>query len=93
MARKPKTGKYKLKTHKATAKRFRVTGSGKLVRTKIGKSHLRRKKSARQKALYSEMIEVQGKGFIKRVHRLAPYLGKYKANPNARAGQSKKGKK
>ena len=29
MARKPKKGKYKLKTHKATAKRFRVTGSGK----------------------------------------------------------------
>ena len=58
MARKPKKGKYKLKTHKGTAKRFRVTGSGKLVRTKIGKSHLRRKKSARAKALYSEMIEV-----------------------------------
>ncbi|MEX1248839.1 MAG: bL35 family ribosomal protein, partial [Anaerolineales bacterium] len=28
-----------MKTHKATAKRFRLTGSGKLVRTKGGKSH------------------------------------------------------
>lgn len=93
MARKPRKGKFKLKTHKATAKRFRVTGSGKLVRTKIGKSHLRRKKSRRVKALYGEMIEVQGSGIIKRVHRLAPYLSKYKANPNARSGQSKKGKK
>ena len=93
MTRKARTGKFKLKTHKATAKRFRVTGSGKLVRTKIGKSHLRRKKSARSKALFSEMITVEGKGFIKRVHRLAPYLTKYKANPNARTGQTKKSKK
>ena len=92
MARKPRTGKIKLKTHKATAKRFRLTGSGKLVRTKIGKSHLRRKKSARSKALYSEMITVEGKGIIKRVHRLAPYMKLYKANPNARSGKTKKGK-
>lgn len=93
MARKPKKGKYKLKTHKATAKRFRVTGSGKLVRTKIGKGHLRRKKSARAKALFSEMIEVKGRSYIKTVHRLAPYLNKYKANPNVRSGATKKGKK
>ncbi|HRA20636.1 MAG TPA: 50S ribosomal protein L35, partial [Anaerolineae bacterium] len=33
----------KMKTHKSTAKRFKVTGTGKLMRTKIGKSHLRRK--------------------------------------------------
>ncbi len=92
MPRKQKKGKYKLKTHKATAKRFRVTGTGKLVRTKIGKSHLRRKASARSKALFSEMIPVKGKGIIKRVHRLAPYLHKYKANPNARSGKAKKGK-
>ncbi|MFW5772293.1 MAG: 50S ribosomal protein L35, partial [Phototrophicaceae bacterium] len=29
--------KFKIKTHKATAKRFRVTGTGKVVRTKGGK--------------------------------------------------------
>jgi len=93
MPKKQKSGKYKLKTHKATAKRFRVTGTGMLVRTKIGKGHLRRKKSARTKAGFSEMHEVKGKSIIKRVHRLAPYLTKYKANPNARSGQTKKGKK
>lgn len=87
MPRKKKTGKYKLKTHKATAKRFRLTGSGKLVRTKIGKSHLRRRKSKRTKRLFTEMLPVQGKSTIKRVRRLAPYLSKYKANPNARSGQ------
>jgi large subunit ribosomal protein L35 len=86
--RKVKTkGKYKLKTHKATAKRFRLTGSGKLVRTKGGKSHLRRRTSKRTKALFTEMIPVTSKGTRKRVQRLAPYLSKYKANPNARSGQ------
>jgi len=76
MPRKQKAGKYKLKTHKATSKRFRLTGSGKLMRTKGGKSHLRRKSSKRAKMLFSEMLPVQGSGFIKRVRRLAPYLKK-----------------
>lgn len=83
-----KKGKYKLKTHKATAKRFRLTGSGKLVRTKGGKSHLRRRRSKRTKRMLSEMVPVKGKGIAKRVTRLAPYLSKHKANPNARSGQS-----
>jgi len=74
--RKQPDGKYKIKTHKATSKRFRVTGTGKLVRTKIGKSHLRRRTSKRTKALFSEMLPVQGRGIVKRVHRLAPYLKK-----------------
>ena len=76
MPRKQSTGKYKLKSHKATAKRFKVTGSGMLVRTKIGKSHLRRRTSKRVKALFAEMLPVKGRGIIKRVHRLAPYLKK-----------------
>jgi large subunit ribosomal protein L35 len=75
--------KYKLKTYKAAAKRFRVTGSGKLVRTKGGKSHLRRRKSARAKAKFTTMIEVTSRGDKRRVKRLAPYLKKYKANPPA----------
>ncbi len=74
MPRKKKTGKFKLKTHKATAKRFRLTGSGKVVRTKGGKSHLRRRTSKRTKALFMEMIPVQGRGIIKRIKRLAPYI-------------------
>ncbi len=66
----------KIKTHKATAKRFRLTkgGKGKLMRTKQGKSHLRRKKSMRAKRLYDEMIPVETAGDIRRVRRLAPYL-------------------
>ena len=76
MPRKAKAGKTKLKTHKATSKRFRLTGAGKLVRTKGGKSHLRRRTSKRTKALLSEMIPVEGESIIKRVIRLAPYLKK-----------------
>jgi large subunit ribosomal protein L35 len=74
MPRKPKVGKFKLKTHKATSKRFRLTGSGVLVRTKGGKSHLRRRTSDRSKALLGEMLPVQGRGIIKRVRRLVPHL-------------------
>ncbi|MFZ5810371.1 MAG: large ribosomal subunit protein bL35 [Chloroflexota bacterium] len=74
MPRKKTDGKYKLKTHKATAKRFRLTGTGMLVRTKGGKSHLRRRTSKRTKRLFQEMIPVKGRGIVKRVHRLAPNL-------------------
>lgn len=74
MPRKPKTGKYKLKTHKATSKRFRLTGTGLLVRTKGGKSHLRRRTSKRTKQLFTEMQQVKGRGIQKRVKRLAPNM-------------------
>lgn len=81
MPRKQKAGKYKLKTHKATAKRFRLTGTGKLVRTKIGKGHLRRNTPKRTKRLFTEMVPVKGRGYRKRIMRLAPYLSKYRVNP------------
>jgi large subunit ribosomal protein L35 len=71
---KVKTPKYKLKTHKATSKRFRLTGSGVLVRTKGGKSHLRRRTPSRTKALFAEMVKVKGTKVIKRVNRLAPNM-------------------
>jgi large subunit ribosomal protein L35 len=65
-----------MKTHKSTAKRFKVTGTGKLMRTKIGKSHLRRKKPQRTRRLFDEYLVVTDKASIKRVRRLAPYLWK-----------------
>ena len=74
MPRKQTAGKYKLKNHKATSKRFRLTGSGMLVRTKGGKSHFRRRTSDRTKLLLSEMVPVEGKKTIVRVKRLAPYM-------------------
>ncbi len=78
MPRKAKAGKMKLKTHKATSKRFRLTGSGVVVRTKGGKSHLRRRTSKRTKALFTEMIPVEGEKIVKRVKRLAPFMNEKK---------------
>lgn len=78
MPKKKRKGKFKLKTHKATAKRFRTTGSGKLVRSKGGKGHLRRNRSSRAKGQLDEMVAVNGKGFEKRIRRLAPYIDKKK---------------
>jgi large subunit ribosomal protein L35 len=74
--RKKKDGKYKLKTHKATSKRFRTTGSGKIVRTKIGKGHLRRRTPDRTKRLFDRMIPVKTRSIRKKVRRLAPHMGK-----------------
>jgi large subunit ribosomal protein L35 len=66
----------KIKTYKAAAKRFKYTGSGKLMRTKIGKSHLRRKKTKRVRRMFDEMHEVTAPAAKTRVRKLAPYLKK-----------------
>ena len=78
MPRKPRDGKYKMKTHKATSKRFRMSGSGKILRTKIGKGHLRRRTPDRTKQLFERMIPVKSQSTRKKVRRLAPYMGKKK---------------
>lgn len=78
MPRKPKDGKYKMKTHKATSKRFKMTGSGTIMRTKIGKGHLRRRTPDRTKALFERMIPVKARALQKKVRRLAPYMSKNK---------------
>lgn len=69
--------KYKMKTYKAAAKRFKITKNGKVLRTKGGKSHLRRKKSKRVKRQFGKMVEVTNPGDKRRIKRLAPYLKKY----------------
>jgi large subunit ribosomal protein L35 len=62
----------KLKTHKATSRRFKVSGGGKLLRTRCGKSHLRRNKSKRAAREYDEMFQV-AKPDEARLKRLLPY--------------------
>lgn len=64
----------KIKTHKATAKRFRKTGSGKIMRTKGYHGHLRRRKSSRALNDMKTMHEVEAKGLKKRIKRLVPNL-------------------
>lgn len=62
----------KLKTHKGAAKRLHVTGSGKIMRSKIGKSHLRRKKPARTKRAYKGMLALHPSE-VARIRKLIPY--------------------
>ena len=62
----------KLKTHKGAKSRFHITGSGKIMRAKVGKSHLRRKKPSRVKRLYDDMIPVSPAN-KRRIERLLPY--------------------
>ncbi len=62
----------KMKTHKATARRIQLSGSGKLMRTRVGKSHLRRNRSKRAARDYDEMHSVAAVD-VKRVRRLIPY--------------------
>jgi large subunit ribosomal protein L35 len=68
----------KMKTHKSTAKRFKVTATGKLMRVKIGKSHLRRRKAKRVRRLFDEYIQVTSAGHVKRIRKLAPLMWKKK---------------
>jgi large subunit ribosomal protein L35 len=62
----------KLKTHKGAKSRLHVTGTGKIMRVKVGKSHFRRRKPARTKRLYDEMIQVQSADKA-RLKKLLPY--------------------
>jgi len=64
----------KIKTHKATAKRFKVTGTGKIMRLKGRRSHLRRRKAKRVQRSFDRTFEVETKGEKARIKRLAPYL-------------------
>jgi len=62
----------KIKTHKGAQSRFHITGSGKIMRTKGGKSHLRRRKSRRAKRLFDETIPLHAHDRV-RIKRLIPY--------------------
>lgn len=62
----------KLKTHKGAKSRFHITGTGKIMRAKGGKSHFRMKKAKRTKRLYDEMIPLDSSNRA-RIRRLLPY--------------------
>jgi large subunit ribosomal protein L35 len=48
----------KMKTHRGSAKRFRVTGSGKIMRAKAYKSHILTKKSPKRKRNFRKEEQV-----------------------------------
>jgi large subunit ribosomal protein L35 len=47
-----------MKTHRGSAKRFKVTGSGKIIRSKAYKSHILEKKSPKRKRNFRHETEV-----------------------------------
>ncbi len=59
----------KIKTHKGAAKRFKVTGSGKIVRVKAYKDHILTKKNAKRKRRLGRKQEVSASD-KKKVKRL-----------------------
>ncbi|KAF3883693.1 MULTISPECIES: 50S ribosomal protein L35 [Nostocales] len=63
----------KLKTRKAAAKRFRATGSGKIMRRKAFKNHLLEHKSSNKKRQLSKMAVVNERD-EENVRGMLPYL-------------------
>ena len=62
----------KMKTHKGAKSRFHITGTGRIMRVKGPKSHLRRNKAKRVRRQFDEMIELNPRD-KKRISRLIPY--------------------
>ncbi|HUT97208.1 MAG TPA: 50S ribosomal protein L35 [Dehalococcoidales bacterium] len=62
----------KLKTHKGAKSRFHITGSGKIMRVKGGKSHFRRRKPKRVRRLFDDTIPLNAADRV-RIKRLLPY--------------------
>ena len=63
----------KMKTHRGAAKRFRITGSGRLKRGKAFRSHILTKKSSKRKR------NLRKNGYVsttqvKNMKKLLPYL-------------------
>ena len=63
----------KLKTHKGAKARFHVTGTGKLLRMKAHRSHLRRKKPTRVLRQYHTKLAVDPAD-LPRIKRSMPYM-------------------
>lgn len=59
----------KMKTHKGAAKRFKVTGTGKVMRRKANLNHILEKKSPARKRRLAGEAEVTG-GDADRINRL-----------------------
>ena len=63
----------KVKTSRAAAKRFRVSGSGKLIRNKAYKSHILTKKSTKRKRNLRKDIVTDSTN-SKVMKKILPYL-------------------
>ena len=63
----------KIKTNRAAAKRFKVTGTGKLKRNKAYKSHILTKKSTKRKRNLRQAAITDATN-VKNMKKVLPYL-------------------
>lgn len=63
----------KMKTNRAAAKRFKVTGTGKLKRNKAYKRHILTKKSAKLKRNLRKSVVTDASN-VKNMKKILPYL-------------------
>lgn len=64
--------KQKMKTKRAAAKRFKVTGTGKLKRNKANKSHILTKKTTKRKRNLRKATLVDDTN-VKTMKKIMPY--------------------
>ena len=62
----------KMKTKRGAKKRYKVTGTGKIMRMKANKSHILNKKSAKRKRNLRKQTELDQTN-LKTVKKLIPY--------------------
>ena len=63
----------KMKTSKSAAKRFKTTGTGKLVRNKAYKSHILTKKTTKRKRTLRQPAITDATN-VKNMKKILPYL-------------------
>lgn len=69
---KIKTGKLKLKTHKGAAKRFKLTGTGKVMRRHSFARHILTSKASKRKRRLGQAVELSPANEAQ-VLRMLPY--------------------
>ena len=62
----------KLKTKRSAAERFKVTGTGKLMKMKANKNHILNKKTTKRKRRLRKAVEVDQTN-VKMMKRMLPY--------------------
>ena len=65
----------KLKTNKAASKRYGLTATGKVKRTKSNRRHLLANKTARQRKSVKVQDAYADKSCVKNIKKLLPYGG------------------
>ncbi len=61
----------KMKTHKGTAKRFRLTKNGKVMRMLAGRTHLRRRKKSSKNSDFRHAVSSDVTYIVKQVKHTA----------------------